>query len=529
MLSIFIMLFVAIGVAGGIGYAIVTLINTAQTSLTIQANQVRLQNISNTVRAGLTSDGGNVLLPIFVSDGKVLARLPSSSPFSTTTSGADIVFCPAFPNAASDDTMVNLLAGGGSETFGVETITLAGKIYARKGHPDFSDGNVASRLAEMGVIAYLLSPQPNYKGPLACGSVELAPDDYTLLVSGGTVVPIYTTTTDARGSVFVLSADGNTPSGYNGTDRVVRTLGDVANFINQYQLSDVTVRLPQDLTVPLADFEAFIAAGTSRTLRLVPGSDTNGDAINRSRLNVAAGGTSVDSSNYYFSVMGDLHTEGVTFIGTSNSGGFDVAFNALASGDVVLANSKVAGLKATGGRISISGDTVIAPGRGDDTNNNPVYSQGGDINLGSSANPAVVAPNAVMVFRSNAGTISLPQGLGVSTSSTAILSAVQNGGRVVVPSEGVVEPRLSVTRDGVTLPEAVASSRETISKYCSDGSASCEAVCPTGKVVVTGGCSSGNGTPLASFGATETNSFLCEFSVMPPVSNPKATAVCDFR
>jgi hypothetical protein len=524
MLSIFIMLFVAIGVAAGIGYAIVTLINTAQTSLTVQANQVRLQNIANSVRAGLTTDGGNVLLPVLVDGGNVVARLPASSPFATTTSGAEIVYCPAFPAEASSGTLVNPLVGGGSESFGIETVELAGKTYARKGHPDYQDGKVAGRLSDMGVIAYLLSPQPHYKGSLACGSVELAPDNYTLLVNGGTVVPIYTVTTDARGSVFVLSGDGETPSGYNGTDRVVRTLGDVANFINQYQLSDITVRIPDGLKVSLADFQSFIMAGTSRTLRLVP------DHATHSKITIDGGLTSIESANYYVPVKGSLHVEGITFDGTGNSGGFDIAIDARASADVVLENATVAGLKTSGGRISTSGDTVIAPDKGDDTNNNPVYAQGGDILIRSSSNvTAVVAPSAVMVFRSNGGTINLPQNMKVSTSGTASLSAVQNGGRIVVPTDGVVAPKLMVSRDGVSNEESVASARETVTQACADGTTSCAAVCSADRVVVSGGCSSSSGTPLLSFGPNEDNAFACEFALLPPTSHPTATAVCDFR
>ena len=183
MLSIFIMLFIAIGVAAGIGYAIVTLISTAQTSLTVQANQVRTQNVSNSIRAGLTVDGTKVLLPVRMDNGSVIARLPDSSPFSTTTSGADIVFCPAFPNDGSGTTLVNPLGEDGSEEYEVTTMKLAGKTYATGGHAVYKDNDVKDRLAEMGVIAYLLSPQPNYKHPLECRNVELASDNYTLLVN----------------------------------------------------------------------------------------------------------------------------------------------------------------------------------------------------------------------------------------------------------------------------------------------------------------------------------------------------------
>lgn len=539
MLSIFIMLFIAIGVAAGIGYAIVTLINTAQTSLSVQANQVRLQNVSNSVRAGLTVDGTKVLLPVLMENGKVAARLPQSSPFSTTTSGADIVFCPAFPGEGSGTDLVNSLVQGGSEEFSVTTTTLAGKPYAIAGHAGYGDA-VKERLAEMGVIAYLLSPQPNYKQTLKCGDVEMAPDNYTLLVSGGSVVPIYTVTTDARGSVFTLWDDETTPPGYNGSDRVVRTFADVAAFIRQYSLTDITVRLPATLpSVPLEDLRALVDAAASRTLRIVPGDDANGNPLQHAELTITSQGA-VTSGNVYLPVKGTLRIDDVDLVGT----GFDVALEATSTGEVILADSTVAGLMTSGGQISTSGSTTIRPDVGDDTGNNPVYALGGQIILGSGT--SVQAPAAVMVFRANAGNIVVPQDLAVTTSGTAVLSAQQNGGRVVVPLGSVVDeggqiivPSLSVTRNGVTAVEPIASTRETVSHLCGDGEASCEAICQGGKVLVSGGCSNGSGTPLVSFGPVEALNaqgmplppvtYSCAFAASPVVTDPKATAVCDFR
>jgi hypothetical protein len=539
MLSIFIMLFIAIGVAAGIGYAIVTLINTAQTSLSVQANQVRLQNVSNSVRAGLTVDGTKVLLPVLTDGAKVVARLPQTSPFSTTTSGDDIVFCPAFPSDGFGTNLVNPLIQGSTEEFSVTTTTLAGKTYVTAGHAEYGDA-VKKRLSEMGVVAYLLSPQPNYKQTLRCGDVEMAPDNYTLLVSGGSVVPIYTVTTDARGSVFTLWDDETTPPGYNGSDRVVRTFADVAAFIQQYSLTDVTVRLPSTFTsVPLADLHALIEAGSSRTIRIVPGDDTNGNPVTHTELTVSSDKV-VTSDNVYLPVRGTLHIDNVDLIGS----GFDVAIEATATGKVILSDTKIAGVKTSGGEISTSGTTVIRPGIGDDTANNPVYALGGQIIFGDDTE--VNAPNAVMVFRANAGTIIVPQDLSVTTSGTAVLSAQQNGGRVVVPLRSIVDeggqiivPSLQVTRSGSTTLEPLASTRESVSRVCADGQASCEAVCQGGKVIISGGCSNTSGSPIVSFGPVDvfnvqgsplpSVAYNCTFAVSPPISDPKATAVCDFR
>lgn len=532
MLSIFIMLFIAIGVAAGIGYSIVTLINTAQTSLTVQANQVRLQNVSNSIRAGLTVDGTKVLLPVLMDNGSVIARLPDSSPFSKTTSGADIAFCPAFPNAGSGATLVNPLGEDGTEEFAVTKTELAGKTYVTGGHAEYKDNRVKDRLAEMGVIGYLLSPQPNYKHALECRNVELAPDNYTLLVSGGSVVPIYTITTDARGSVFTLWNGEDVPPGYNGSDRVVRTFADVASFINKYSLTDVTVRLPSTLPpVALSDFRAFMEAGASRTLRLVPGDDANGQPLDHATLTVVSEAT-VGSGNVYFPVKGSLRVDDVDLVGS----GFDIALEATSSGEVALNDAKLNGIKTNGGRISATGTTTIRADVGDDSGNNPVYAVGGEIILGPET--SVVAPTAVMVFRANAGNIILSSGLNVETSETAILAAQQNGGRVVVPVGDQGNATLSVARDGVGGVESIAT-RATVKEACGDGETSCEAVCTGGRVPVSGSCSNDSGTPLVSFGPVERfngngdplppNSYGCEFASTPPVSNPTATAVCEFR
>lgn len=538
MLSIFIMLFIAIGVAAGIGYAIVTLISTAQTSLTVQANQVRTQNVSNSIRAGLTVDGTKVLLPVRMDNGSVIARLPDSSPFSTTTSGADIVFCPAFPNDGSGTTLVNPLGEDGSEEYEVTTMKLAGKTYATGGHAVYKDNDVKDRLAEMGVIAYLLSPQPNYKHPLECRNVELASDNYTLLVSGGSVVPIYTITTDARGSVFTLWNGEDVPPGYNGSDRVVRTFADVASFINKYSLTDVTVRLPSTLPpVALSDFQAFLEAGASRTLRIVPGDDNQGKPLDHAKLTIVSIDENglkepVNSANVYVPVKGSLRVDDVDVVGS----GFDIALEATSSGEVALNDAKVNGLKTNGGRISATGISTIRAEVGDDTGNNPVYAVGGEIILGPET--SVVAPTAFVVFRANAGSIILSQGLNVATSETAVLVAQQNGGRVVVPVVDQANATLSVSRDGVGGPESIAT-KATVKEVCGDGDALCEAVCTGGRVPVSGSCSNDSGTPLVSFGPVERfngngdplppNSYGCEFAAMPPVSNPKATAVCEFR
>jgi hypothetical protein len=528
MLSIFIMLFIAIAVTFGLGFSILTLINTAQNSLAIQANQVRLQNIANSIRASLTVDAGRVLLPI---NADYKARLPAASPFSTTTTGGEIVFCPAFLDDDGADTpLVNSVHGGGDETIMVRKVNLGDRLYASSGHAAIPHDTLA-RLDEMGVIAYLLSPQPNTVDPLRCGDVELAPDNYTLLVDGGNVVPVYTVTTDARGSVFVLSADGSKPSGYNGTDRIVRTLADVTDFIDKYKLADVTVKLPAHMTVGLADFSAFAAKGFSRSLRMEPQTGSSAD------LDIDAAGQSIDFGNAFVDVQGGLYLSGLHLAGkNSSSGAFDIGLDALPSANVVLSDATVQGLRTSGGRISAFGTTLVAPEKGEETTINPVVADGGEITVRSTAAPAVNAPSAYTVFLANGGTINLSGGLKVATGELSVLNKSRNSGRVVSASEDVnAQPALQVSR-GAGYAEETLLGRSTVSAgncYSDTGGTTCTASCKagTGMVVISGGCESDNGSPLVQFGVTGEagDAYTCRFSAAIPALSPKATAICDFR
>lgn len=531
MLSIFIMLFIAIGIAAGIGYAIVTLINTAQTSLTIQSNQVRLQNISTAVRSGLTTDGGNVLLPISIDDdGRIIARLPSASPFTTTTNGSPIVYCPAFPTAGSGSSMVNEFKDGGSEQFDVTVADLAGKKYITAGHAPGIEGAKLDRLNEMGVVAYLLSPQPNYKGALECGSIELASDEYTMLIDGGTVMPIYTVTTDARSSVFVLSADGVTPSGYNGTDRVVRKLSDVTNFVKQYQIADVTVKFPSSIDViGLDEFAAFLQTGDSRNIRLVPDQ-------NVIHATIELKSDDVPNRNVYLATKGNLVLSGITLDGD----GFDVAIDAGATSNVSLIDSQVAALRSSGGRISTEGDTRIVPADGFDTVLQPVQAEGGLITIRSSASPAIDGRESVNMFYANGGTINLASGLRVEANPVHTLTSQlflnENGGKTVVTAASTGQtPFLTVKRQAGYMNEEIKAStfstRQQIVMTCASGAADCTATCPVGKQVVTGYCNASNGGHISAFGPNaEETAFTCAFGglvTMP--APPRVTAACDFR
>jgi hypothetical protein len=534
MLSLFIMLFIAIGIAAGIGYAIVTLINTAQISLTVQQNQVRLQNISTAIRAGLTTDNGSVLLPVSAMiDGVYHARLPDSSPFNTTSNGRPIVYCPAFPSAGGTETLTNR-QDAGDETISVSLREVGGREYINAGHADFPAGSdTLARLNRMGVVAYLLSPQPNYDGPLYCSGVRISDqDNYTLLVNGGSAVPIYSVTTDGRGSVFVLSGDGLAPA-YNGTDRVVKTMADVGDFMTRYQIADVTVKIPATYDIEYGELREFLVSGASKTIRIVPEDDAA-----RSVLNITAADGQQLADTVFVEAIGSLVMEDIDIVSPTS----DVVLEAGAVSNITLVDSTVAGLKATGGRISAVGATRIIPDKDATSGVPPVMALGGNITISSVAEPAVDGSQTTLqgAFMADGGTISLRSGLKIVANpafpALRQLFAPMNGGRIIVTGE---TPILAVDKGtGVYESESatfdrIASTRQTFEAVCADGSPECEVTCGQGKVVDFGFCSTDNGASVSSFRPVadpngSLTSFSCSFGGMVAALNPKASAVCDY-
>jgi hypothetical protein len=534
MLSLFIMLFIAIGIAAGIGYAIVTLINTAQISLTVQQNQVRLQNISTAIRAGLTTDDGSVLLPVSAKvDGVYQARLPDSSPFNTTSNGRPIVYCPAFPADGGAETLTNRQEAG-DETIAVSLREVGGREYIYGGHADFPVGSdTLARLNKMGVVAYLLSPQPNYDGPLYCSGVRISDqDNYTLLVNGGSAVPIYSVTTDGRGSVFVLSGDGLAPA-YNGTDRVVKTMADVGDFMTRYQIADVTVKIPQTFDVEYGELRRFLSSGTAKTIRIVPEDDTA-----RSVLNIIPNAGEQLADTIFVEAMGGLVIDDIDVVSPSS----DVVLEAGAVSSITLVDSTVAGLRATGGRISAVGTTRIVPEKDATSGVPPVAALGGNITISSVSEPAVDGSQTTLggAFLADGGTISLRSGLKIAANPAfpelRQLFSPMNGGRITVPGE---TPVLAVDRGtGVYETETatfdrIASTRQTLETTCADGSTECEVTCGAGKVVDFGFCSTDNGASVSAFRPVADQngaltSFSCSFGGVIAAQKPKASAVCDF-
>jgi hypothetical protein len=523
MLSLFILLIVSLSIAIGIGFGITNLISTNQTLLLIQQNQVRMQNVSNAIRANLTVDGGNVLLP--VRDGLV-ARIPDASPFAVTTSGREIVYCPAFEAPGTSADFVNTLADGSEEVFKVDTVALNGKTYVKRGH---AAGIDVARMAELGIVGYLISPQPYNQAPIKCGAVTFSEQDtFTLLVNGGTVTPIYKVTTDARGATFILALGGSKPLDYEGNARVVNTFADIGDFIERYNLTDVTVKLQPEAvtTVSLADFETFLSKGFSRTLRIEPAEklDSDGHLVPAtSTLKLDAGAVSTDFSNVYLRARGNLLLRNLVVQGKDASGVMDVAVDAGPASTLMIQNSRLGGLRATGGTISTADGGTISPVTGIETTTLPVLAQSGEILIQSGT--TIEAPDAKNVLLASGGRIVLNGTVAAYTGDISTnlhrLYFAEKGGTVTA-STGNVE----VHRPTGTFLETVGP--VSVKQDCALGDLSCLAECTGGRVASQGSCLS-SGAALSSFGTTDDGGYLCEWASASLTSAPVARATCDFR
>lgn len=524
MISIFILLFIAVAILAGLGFATVTLISSTQSSLTVQQNQVRLDSVAGSLRNAMSADADGILLPVATD---ISARLPTLALYSKTTNGKDIVFCPAFSAAGSTSTMTNSLADGSSETFQVDTKMIDSMPYVYRGHAAVAE-NVLTRLNEMGVVAYMISPQPNYGGNIKCGDVSLASDNFTLLVDGGTVYPVTKTVMSASNSVFVLSPDGSKPSPFNGTDRIVKTIPDVTQMIDAYGLKDVTIKFTGSGNVPFVDFQSLLVAAKGATLRVQPFS------AGQVSINLGADPASVPGLEAYLRAYGTLDLHNVSLIGKDASyltSSFDIGLDAGPSSNVILSQSSLAALRSSGGRLSDEG-SVLHPSFGSSSVLYPVVAHGGQVILDGTF---IDDMSANTVFSADGGRVELSPSVKASVSSASLLNSARHSGSVSIFGStltSAAEPTIAVDRNDGTGYQAtpLLSGRRVVTKVCGDGQVSCAASCDTGETAIAGSCSSTSSTSLISSGvSSDLSSFQCGFSTLPLTTSPIATAVCENR
>jgi len=504
MLSIFIILIVAIALCAGIGFAILTLIKSGETSLGIQKNQVRLEVMASAIRARTVQADGKVLVPVQLDkdSSAVTTDFPEDLvPFTTTADGLPITYC-----------VVGSLVER-HEINGVERDYVVAGPTSVPAHAD---------LFGKSIVAYLISPEPrSAETPVDCSAVEIVEHD-RLILNGGIVTPVYAfAAPSTAGLAFTVREDPE--EGGDPADD-----GDVELAAEQWVSSgsvELTINMPGIKSVREETMKKL--AGAGRVLRI------NGSPSNPARIRVFS---STASGTLELAYHGDVFMKNVVFEGWSdpNDSGpsFDVVLVAEKPARLFLESVVSGGLRTEGGRIALYGPgSFVFPVYG--SSDTPVIVNGGEVSLAARNDsvpglyPSIDAPDASALIKVNGGVLLIEGKPSFRTgASTKLVDA--SGNARVAGSSG--RPEAFVSRDGGAPATEAVSQFAVASEACDTGEGSCTAVCETGKTAVSGSCSSADGHALAGFGIDPSgSSFTCSWSA--PIASlapadPAATVVC---
>lgn len=501
MLVLAAILFVLITLAG---FQLISTYQSSQAAIAVLQNQTRLQMVVAQVRSSLAVVGGRTAVPV---RSDFTAGVPPVTPFTTTSSGDPIIFCPVLPVDVVDGrTFANNPA---SESWSVQTEERDGLNYVVAGAPGGADDG---RISAMGVVAYLISPQPNAKSPLRCADVRVAEDGSTILVKGGSVVPVFGSVPAADSASFVLSSDGSRPDFATPADRTARSLEEVVEFVRHYDVHDVRVTVSGAETVQGGTLDELLGISFGRTVRF------EGPAGVHATLSIN-GGPSTAPGVTEISSRGSAIFMNVSLVSSS---GTEILISARPGGSVLLDNAQVARVRSNGGSVSMTGSTRLVPGQ---STTAPIYADGGTVVIDvddSDAAPLLAGTAATAAIASAGGDVVIKRDARLQI-GTGQLYQQHAGGRL---RYGTPDARLLVDR-GVGFVAETPSDLQRVSEACSDGSTSCVAMCPAGKTVAWGECGSGNGAPLASFSVDATGmAYTCQFSPMSVAVSPRAAVVC---
>jgi hypothetical protein len=505
MLLLVAILFGLIAVAG---YNLVTLNQTFNISNTIQQNQARVQIVTSSLRTALTIVDGKVAVPVSAS---LNAAVPDASPFSTSYSGIPYLYCPILRPAPNGD--ARLSNASASESYAIQTVLKNGMTYAVAGRPGGSDDE---KIMNLGVVAYVITPQPNSTEPLKCSDVRVADDGTTLLITGGAVSPVYDNPVTADGASFVISTDGERPEAAATSDRVVRNLSEVVEYVKHYDINDIRIRVFGEETLAAQELSDLFALSFGRTMRL------EGPEGVRALLKIDEGSNGhndlIELAPQGKAVISNVTLKGVT--------GSDVGVASYPGGSVLIENSVVARVRANGGEIIVAGSSQVAPTTNPVALAFPVLADGGRVVFDvddSSSVPAILSQTSSAIFSARGGDVVVKSGLhAVSGSAASILSA-QAGGRLRNISQGA---DILVDR-GQGFSAETHNDLQRVTATCADGDPTCTAVCPEDMRVAWGECGSGNQSPLSGFSVDATGTqYTCQWAQMTIAVAPKAAVVC---
>lgn len=506
MLLLVAILFALIAVAG---YNLVTLNQAFNISATIQQNHSRVQIVTSSIRTALTVIDGRVAVPL-ASD--LTASVPDIAPFRTSANGTPYVYCPILPSADGSESFANAAA---SESYPVHTVVRNGMTYAVSGRPGGADDG---KISDLGIVAFVLTSQPNNPVPLKCSDVRVAGDGTTLLVAGGSVSAIYDNPVNADGASFVVSEDGLRPASAATSDRVVRGIADIVGYVDHYDVNDIRIKVFGGETFDASELAELFSITHGRTVRI------QGPEGVLAVLTVADPGAPGDLVE--FVPRGRAIFSNVSLKGYS---GADVSLAASPGGSVVLENVHTGRVRSNGGEVVLSGTTRITPVSSPVAMTRPVVADGGHIIVDvtdDEAAPAIQSQTAAAVFDSVGGDVLVKSRLHAAIGASAELFSRTSGGelKMVSPSAEVLVDR----GNGFIAEEYNVLQR--VSAACADGDASCTASCPPTKRVAWGECGSANGAALGGFSVdADGGQYTCTWAQMTLALSPKAAVVCQPR
>lgn len=493
-----------------LGYNLVTINQAFNISATIQQNQSRVQVVTSSVRTALTVIDGKVAVPISAG---LTTTVPDVAPFRTSANGTPYVYCPILPSATTGD--ISLQNASASESYAVETSERNGMTYAIAGRPGGTDDG---KITDLGIVAYVLTSQPNNTSPLRCADVKVAGDGTTLLVQGGSVAAIYDNPVNADGASFVVAPDGSRPSSATTSDRVARGIADVVDYVNHYDINDVRIRVFGGETFSSAEMEQLFMAAHGRTIRF------QGPAGVRAALTVTEE-TAVGNLQEFVTRGRSVFTN-VTLHGSS---GADVSLASSPGGVLMLDNAQVARVRSNGGEVVLTGASRVTPVASPVALAHPVVADGGKIVfdvVDASAAPSILSQSSASVFQAVGGDVVIKSSIHAVAGSAAELFSQSRGGDLKVTSD--TAEMLIDRGNGFAAEEYSVLQRVSVS--CADGDASCTASCPAAKRVAWGECGSSNQAALSGFSVDATGGeYTCEWAQMTLALAPKAAVVCQPR
>jgi hypothetical protein len=527
MIAIFIIIVMAIALIGAAGYGIMALMDSSGISVAIQRNVVRMDIVSAAIRAGVRMDNGRVLVPVNADFTTRLA--PAIAPFTKTTWGRDIVYCPVSPSDPVAGNEEHVLG----DDYAVTIKAVGGLPYVSGGGP--GDATLLQAMRDRHVIALLISPDMTAKkdDPAPkCSQITLSNEAFN--VPGGEVVAVNDVQAAGTGygRVFVLSTSGSPISIPPGAV-AINSVESAASYIINYGLPDATIRLPAgESGIDYKVFEALQDASSGRTIRFI------GTGASVLRIDYPA--SSTVSGDAAIRINGSMEINGVAVKGYKDGvEAIDMIADVLPAGVLSLVDSSVGGLRVSGGKAYLGLDAEIAPRYSAAARAEPVIAFGGQVFVAGNSTPVVSSSAAAVGMKASGGDIAVAGPIIMSLAPGGKAFATFGGGRL---SAGTSNASVKVNTDAagpidanVTLSDKVSLSGTGIKRSlvtsgvvaCADGSDTCQAVCPTNSIVAWGECGSTNGHALAGFGVDDAGtSWTCRWTPPSTVAAPTAKAVC---